>query len=331
MIDHLSTTSSAFAKISNEEELTRADASVLLDIVNGSEDYYRLLGLANRFSRERFGGKGKVFAQIGLDAGACSVNCKFCSLAKDFCRPARTEKPLDEVLTYAKQLVDAGTEELFLMTTADYRSEKFLEYAAAVKAVLPAGMRFVANVGDFDAAYAHRLKEVGFTGVYHICRLREGVDTCAKPETRIHTLNCIRDAGLELYYCVEPIGAEHANDEIIDEIFRAKDYPVGVMAVMKRIAVEGSPLYEKGEISAATLAKIAAVTVLCVKPPHAMGVHEPDELCLMAGANQIYAEVGANPRDTSDSTETKRGFSVADARKLLEKAEWDTEPFATTI
>ena len=33
-------------------------------------------------------------------------------------------------------------------------------------------------------------------------------------QTRIDTLDAIKKAGLELYYCVEPIGPEHTNAEI---------------------------------------------------------------------------------------------------------------------
>ena len=101
-------------------------------------------------------------------------------------------------------------------------------------------------------------------------------------------MDVVRGAGLELYYCVEPIGPEHTHQELVDEMLRIRDYPVGVMAVMKRIAVPGTPLGSQGEISAAQLAKICAVTTLTARPPRAMCVHEPDELCLMAGANQIY-------------------------------------------
>lgn len=50
-----------------------------------------------------------------------------------------------------------------------------------------------------------------------------------------------------------------------------------------------------------------------------MCVHEPDELCLMAGANQIYAECGVNPRDNSLETRLNRGFSTEQARALLAK------------
>lgn len=96
-------------------------------------------------------------------------------------------------------------------------------------------MRLVANVGDFGPAYAAALKEAGFTGVYHIHRLREGTDTNARPQARIRTMDAVRGAGLELYYCVEPIGPEHTHQELVDEMLRIRDYPVGVMAVMSAL------------------------------------------------------------------------------------------------
>ena len=303
--------------------LGREQAIALLELPLMSEEYYRLLHEANRYSRAAFAGKGQIFSQIGLDAQPCPVNCKFCSLSQYALGGAEPVlKTEDEVLSLARQLIEAGTKELFLMTTAAYSQEDFLTIAAKVKGLLPKGMNFVANVGDFDLDYARRLKEVGFTGVYHICRLREGVDTEVKRSARIQTLNAVRDAGLTLYYCVEPIGPEHTNEELVDEMFRAKEYPVEVMAVMKRVGVPGTPLCGNGEISAARLAQICAVATLTVRPSRAMGVHEPDELCLMAGANQIYAECGVNPRDTETDTEAGRGFSVDMARALLAKAEW---------
>lgn len=148
------------------------------------------------------------------------------------------------------------------------------------------------------------------------------MDTSAKVEDRIRTMDAVRDADLELYYCVEPIGPEHTNEQLAQEMVRIRDYPVGVMAVMKRTAVPGTPLAENGEISAARLALICAVTTLTARPPRAMCVHEPDELCLMAGANQLYAELGSNPRDVEKDTRNGRGFSVEDARVMLGKAQW---------
>lgn len=125
-----------------------------------------------------------------------------------------------------------------------------------------------------------------------------------------------------MYYCVEPIGPEHNDDQIIEEIFRANEYNVDVMAVMKRISVPGTEKYSLGEITNARLAKICAVTTLYIKSKRAMGVHEADELCLMAGANQIYAEMGVNPRDLSIDTQLNRGLSVPMAKKLLFNTGW---------
>ena len=312
-----------FSRAEAGETLTREDALRLLAIENGSADYYRLLGIANRDARKRFGGRGQIFAQIGIEASPCPANCGFCSLAKDVFRPCDSfELPLCEGERLTDQLVRDGADELFLMTTVNYGKDPFLRYAAAIKKHLPDGMRFVANVGDFDEAYARELKRVGFTGVYHIRRLGEGVDTCLEPAQRIRTLDAVKKAGLELYYCVEPIGPEHTPEEIVTEMFRAREYPVEVMAVMKRIGVPGTRLYSRGEISAAQLAKICAVTELCVRPRRAMGVHEPDELCLMSGANQIYAEVSVNHRDLNLQTEQGRGASTARAGQLLRTAEW---------
>ena len=208
------------------------------------------------------------------------------------------------------------------MTTVEFPQERFLEYGRAVRAVLPENIRLVANVGDFDEVYARRLRDAGFTGVYHICRLGEGIDTGATVEARVRTMDAVKAAGLELYYCVEPIGPEHTNEQLAEEMIRPRQYPVGVMAVMKRTAVPGTALAARGEISAARLAQICAAATLAMRPQRAMCVHEPDELCLMAGANQLYAECGANPRDTETETSKGRGVSVADARAMLRKAEW---------
>ena len=80
---------------------------------------------------------------------------------------------------------------------------------------------------------------------------------------------------------------------------------------------------DRKEISAAELAKICAVAKLFIKPRRAMGVHEPDELCLMAGANQVYAEASANPRDLCLNTEQSRGATMEKAINFLRESNWN--------
>ena len=306
------------------EALDKQQVVELLNINNNTGVFYDLLSAANSLTREKFGKRGYVFAQIGLNAQPCTKNCKFCSMGADhYSLESEWEKPADSVVAEAEELAGHDVDDLFLMVTADYDQEAFLRIARQVRKAIPPHVRLVANMGDFTDDIAQRLKEAGVTGVYHICRLREGDDTDIAPEIRIQTLDAIKRAGLELYYCVEPIGPEHSMQELADEMIRAREYDVSVMAVMRRIPVAGTPLETKGQISACELTKIAAVARLVSQPARAMNAHEVTPMSLIAGVNQLYAEYGANPRDNQSNTEKGRGYSVADVRRLLVDAEYD--------
>ena len=318
-----------FAKVDHLEPLTHENAVSLLKIDNRSDDFYRLLSKANELSRKEYGDRGYVFAQIGLNSDPCTGKCKFCSLAKgsyalksdaNTNAPNLQEKSEEEILETAKNIITQNVDALFLMTTADYSQEKFLKIGAQVKPYMHPHMKLVANIGDFDLPMAKRLFEAGFQAVYHIVRLREGTDTDIPVEKRIKTLDAIRDAGLELIYCVEPIGKEHTYDEIADEMIRAREYNVDIMAAMRRVCVPGTPLFEKDEISEQELTKIVAVTRLVTRPKTSMNVHEPMKMPLLAGVNQLYAEIGSNPRDVKSDTENGRGFGILKVKQMLEEA-----------
>lgn len=318
MIDNLN---EIFGKIEAKAELSKEEAVSLLSVGTTSAEFYRLLYFARKHSEETFGNKGYVFSQIGINAEPCSINCSFCSMATEhYVLPHRWQKTVEEVVEGCKQLVSERANDIFLMTTADYSVEQFIEIGKAVRPHIPSEIRLVANIGDFNLSEARRLKETGFTGAYHIVRMREGIDTKKTVEERVQTLDAIRDAGLEFYYCVEPIGPEHSYEEIATEIFRVKDYPVQAMAAMRRTPVEGTPLCRHGAISTPELCKIAAVALLVVRPERAMNIHEVTEMSLLAGINQLYAEAGANPRDTDDNTENNRGYNTAALRAMLENS-----------
>ena len=303
--------------------LNKEEALVLLHIDNNSPDFYQLISAANEMTRLEYNNKGFIFAQIGLNAEPCSANCKFCSMGKDhYTMDGVWKKDIESILLEVKSLIKGGINDLFLMTTADYPIDELLSVAKQVKEILPDHIKFVANIGDFDYTTALKLKKTGFTGIYHIHRLREGIDTTIKPEVRIKTLDAIKNVGLDLYYCIEPIGPEHTYEEIIDEMLRARDYNVDVMAVMRRIAVKNTPLFEKGQISAVELSKIAAVTRIVTRPGRSMNAHETTPMSLICGVNQLYAEFGANPRDHISSTENSRSLTVESVRQLLIDAEY---------
>ena len=297
----------------------------LLNIENNSRDYYRLLYVSDNLSRKKFKGRGYVFTQIGINAAPCSINCRFCSMgAEHYSLDAEWEKDFDTLKAEIERLDEQNYDELFLMTTADYPIEQFLNISKKVKSLLKPHQRMVANIGDFDEDIAKKLKSAGFSAIYHINRMREGEDTLAKPADREKTMEAVLGAGLDLYYCIEPIGPEHSYEEILKEIKRARDFNISVMAVMRRIPVPGTPLFDKGKIQARELAKIVAVTNIVVNPQRSMNVHEPAQIAIMAGVNQLYAEVGANPRDVKEKTEEGRGGTVEHCRKIFEEAGWET-------
>jgi len=54
-----------------------------------------------------------------------------------------------------------------------------------------------------------------------------------------------------------------------------------------------------------------------------MNTHEVTPMTLIAGVNQLYAEVGANPRDNISDTANNRGWGVKQAEALLQDAEYE--------
>ena len=58
-------------KATSGQKLSRLDAKQLLNITNGSHDFYQLIETANRMSRKQFQNKAYIFSQIGLNAEPC--------------------------------------------------------------------------------------------------------------------------------------------------------------------------------------------------------------------------------------------------------------------
>ncbi len=305
-----------------EEEISRQEAVELMKIDENSHEMYALISVANTLTRRQFGDRGEVYAQVGINLWPCPKSCAFCSFGEKWnVIKSPMEFSLEDVVRRAKAFEDAGANAIFLMTTADYPFDRYIEIAKAVRKVISPDMPMIANIGDFGPEQTEELLNAGFQGVYHVFRLREGKDSEIDPEIRLRTLRAIRDSKLDLGYCVEPIGPEHSPEELVEEMFRGKEYGAVNHASMWRVPVSGVSLAKIGKISQWSLAKAVAVTRIVVGDSiRAMGVHEARILPLRAGANQIYAETGPNPRDTIEDTSKGIGFSVEACKDLLKEA-----------
>lgn len=307
------------------ESLSRDELVFLLSLPPDSSDAYLVMAEANRISKEVSQGKAEVHAQFALNLAPCSCDCLFCSFAEvnGVFTDATVLSP-DQAVAYARQFETDGANALFLMSTAHYPFERFLEISGEVRKNLKPETTLIANVGDQSLKSAVKLKDAGFTGVYHALRLREGVDTTLDAGRRKRSIENFREAGLEVGTCVEPVGPEHTNEELADMIAFTASFNPAYSGAARRIPIPGTGLAALGIISELRMAQIVAVTRLGM-PRSVLGncTHEPCTLGAIAGANLFWAEVGANPRDVEAKTEEGRGESVVSCRSVFRESDWE--------
>lgn len=300
---------------------TKEDCIFMLQFPETSLEASLIRAAANDVMRKKSDNSAIILGQIGVDVSPCPGGCKFCTFGEGHSKPLEKRLSDDELQQKVREFCDKDDlYGLFLMTMHDYDLSVLLNAAAQAKKIAPATTQIWANVGDSDLSAFQAMKKAGITGVYHVCRIGEGTDTNLDPKDRMKTMEHIIDAGLELYTCCEPIGPEHSAKTLVENMFLGIELGCTQHAAMRRIAVPNTPLAIHGQISELRLALITAVVGLasfCVPTMTYLGVHEPNSLGYVSGANIITAESGANPRDTQDDTSKNRGMDMNDCRKML--------------
>ncbi len=314
-----------FKKTRAGEALSQEELIYLLSFSSDSPEAYHIMAEANRISKELSGGKAEIHAQFALNFAPCNCECLFCSFARaNKVFSMTTELSAEQAVAYAGQFERDGANAIYMMTTAQYPFKCFLEISMEVRKNLKPETTLIANIGDQSLKNAVKLKEIGFDGVYHAIRLREGIDTCLEVEKREQSIRNFKQAGLEVGTCVEPIGPEHSNQELAEMIKFTASLEVSYSGAARRISIPGTKMAKQGMISELRLAQIVAVTRLGV-PPSVIGhcTHEPSTLGAIAGANLFWAESGANPRDTEADTEKGRGETVESCHSIFRESNWD--------
>jgi biotin synthase len=314
------------SKSRNEERLSRDELLYLLGLTPDSAETYLVMAEANRISKELTDNRAEIHAQMALNLAPCPCNCMFCSFARVngvFDEEIRLEPA--HAVAYARQFEADGANAVFIMTTAAYPFGQFIEISREIRKNLKPETTLIANVGDQPPENASRMKDAGFSGVYHALRLREGIDTGLSPEKRKESIRNFQEAGLEVGTCVEPVGPEHTHEELADMILYTASINPAYSGAARRISIPGTQMAEKGMISELRMAQIVAVTRLGM-PRSVPGncTHEPCTLGAVAGANLFWAEAGANPRDVEKKTEEGRGETVSDCKKIFNESAWDT-------
>ena len=326
----MNASSRALQILNNAQEgkrLSREDCIFLLQFHEASPEASQMRAFADSLSRKRFRNEGILMGQIGIESAACPGKCGFCSFAEGHTLFAPQKMPVEEILTRAAIFTKSRElYALFLMTMHTFDFNHLIGTVQKIRRQIPDGTQIVVNIGDFDTIQAAELKSAGVNGAYHICRLREGIDTAIAPEQRKATIRSIKDSGLDWYTCCEPIGPEHAPEELVEQIFLGIEYGCFQHAAMRRVSIPNSPIANRGQITELRLAQIVAIvalaTIHCTEI-QSIAVHEPNLPGLRSGANTIYAETGANPRDTQEDTAGHRGLDLNACKQMLYEAGFD--------
>jgi biotin synthase len=312
-------------KSQDNEQLSRTELIQLLSLPPDSSESYLVMAEANRISKVLTENKAEVHAQLALNLAPCPCNCLFCAFAqKNRVFSVETRLTAEEAVAYAQQFENEGANAVFVMTTAQYPLGLFLEISREIRKNLDPKTVLIANVGDQSHVDARKIKEAGYSGVYHALRLREGIDTGLSPEMRKKSIHNFQEAGLGVGTCVEPVGPEHTSEELADMILFTASLNPSFSGAARRIPIPGTEIAERGAISELRMAQIVAVTRMGM-PRTVLGncTHEPCTLGGFAGANLFWAEVGANPRDTKEKTEEGRGETVESCHTLFRECGWD--------
>ncbi len=312
------------AKASENRPPTKQECCQLLSFPEQSLESGVLMAVADHISRQRFANKAVLLGQIGIETAPCPGRCRFCVFGDGHTMLESGQLSLEEILERARAFTEQGDlYALFLMTMHNFNFARLLTVVSAVRKAIPIQTQIVVNTGDLEGAQGDELRAAGANGAYHIYRIREGTDTGLSPAQRIQTLEIIKKAGMDLYYCCEPVGPEHTPEELTDQISIGIEFGCFQHGAMRRVHVPGTPLAGRGQVTELRLAQIVAVATLATlgcKETGIIIVHEPNLLGLCAGANAIYAETGSNPRDTAADTTGHRGLNTDDCRGMLHEA-----------
>ena len=308
-----------------DDGIDRNEAETLLHLPLRSKETYALMETADRLSRQTFGEKGENHLHIGVNLEPCPLNCRFCSLTqKAGIFKEKVVFSREQIVEWARMGEACGADALNLMTTGTYPFDGLLDIGRMLKKAVKTPL--VANTRDIDHREGEMLLEAGFVGAYHALRLGEGRDTPLKRERRMKTIRVLKDVGLQWMNCVEPVGPEHAVEEIAGLMVLAREHGATYSGVMRRVNFPGSPMERYGMITEFEMARMVAVSRLVMgRVPRAHCTHEPHTASLTAGANLFFPEVGSSPRDCEADTGKGRALDFTECRRLLWEMGWNPD------
>ena len=304
--------------------LTEKEIIELLEISINSKEDQELRIAAREVAKIKANNSAYIWSAIGADYATCPMNCKFCSFGEDWKIVKKNVRySTKELIEKARYFIENGARFVVLRTTEFYSIPKLLKIVKKIRKEIPGDYEIILNTGELDMTISNLMYEEGVNGIYHACRIREGIDTPFEVEVRRNTMKNVQRSKLDLISLVEPIAEEHTNEEIAKNFLNIVDSGATISGAMARIPVKGTPLGEGKIISESKLAHIIAVLRLSggdvVKD---ICVHPVSLEALESGANVMVVETGAIPRDDKLEEGNWNNIDMKKAHELLEKANY---------
>jgi len=241
---------------------------------------------------------------LSIKTGACSEDCGYCSQSAHHDTGLKPQPLMstEDILPHAHAAKANGSTR-FCMGAAWREVREGAQFDSVlemVRGVRQLGMEACCTLGMLTADQARRLKEAGLSAYNHnLDTSREAYRSIIKTRTyddRLRTLQNVRNAGLSMC-CGGIIGmGESLEDraELLQVLAGFDPHPESVQ-INTLVAVEGTPLADRGKVDALDLLRMIATTRI-VMPKARVRLsagrsflsREAQILCLVAGANSIF-------------------------------------------
>ena len=300
------------------EKLSKDDCKYLLSFQEFSPEAIFSRDLFSRFFREQCDNTAVIGAQIGVYTGPCSGDCGFCNFGASHTTSKTYVMPDDVLKRYLDECTRFGdVSSISLMTNQDCPIDLLVHFTEFTKDIVPEGTEIMINTGDRPVEEFRMLKDAGAVTAYHVCRMGEGKDTTFDPKDRIQTMRNIKEAGLNLMTCTEPVGAEHSIDEVIGNYFGGMQGGCDCGYLALRMPVFGTPLGGMPTLSIKRYHQMQSVLGVA-STWHDGGKRVTGwDTGYFTGLNTLSAEFAGSPRDSAPLSEKSVGHTLEWCRRTL--------------
>jgi biotin synthase len=181
------------------------DEALELAAIGERSEIEALVERAWAVRRERFDDSTDLCSLVNAKSGGCAEDCGFCAQS----RYAEADTPMhpmmapDQILEHAKAAEAAGAHRFCMVTQGQGLAKRDFEkiLAGARLVAEHTNLKRCVSVGHLSPERARALREAGVQRVHHNVETARSyypeVTTTVRYEGRLHTIDAVRDAGLE--------------------------------------------------------------------------------------------------------------------------------------